>query len=96
MLDVVLMPRGEAIVVFNTVMDCQMALGRDRYVAPEGAGHRREGRGASIDLKAPADRFERRVGWNRGRANSPVRPLVPSVGRLLATLSPNSKIPTDP
>lgn len=31
-LDVVMMPRGEAIVVFNTVMDCQMALGRDRYV----------------------------------------------------------------
>lgn len=29
-LDVVMMPRGEAIVVFNTVMDCQMALGRDR------------------------------------------------------------------
>ena len=32
-LDVVMMPRGEAIVVFNTVMDCQMALSRDRCVA---------------------------------------------------------------
>jgi len=29
-LDVVLLQRGEAIVLFNTVMDCQMALGRDR------------------------------------------------------------------